>query len=111
MQVNIDWKGQNFGDRISDVQINMKFVKLDKKEYSLASMEIVSLKLGGRSMPNAVIQAQTINGYSVRYCTINHIIKDGHWCNHMTSLCLQGSVGSVLGMWLPRNVSTQGLGP
>lgn len=73
-QVNIDWKGQNFGQngvKISNIQINMKFVT-DNKEYSLESMEIVSMHVDGRPVPSEIVHARTINDYTVKYVHSPH---------------------------------------
>lgn len=67
LRVNIDWKNANFGDRvkISSIQIHMEFQRV-KKEYMLRSMELKSLRVGGREQAGAVVSARTVYDYTVK---------------------------------------------
>merc|ERR1712038_569080 len=66
LQVNLDWKAQNFGDtmKISRIIITMKFVK-EKKEYSLTSLRIPQLELEGKQVTPNPLQVRTKYGYKV----------------------------------------------
>merc|ERR1719450_1435740 len=61
--VNLDWKGQAFGQAphtISDIRIKMKFAK-EKNEYFLTRLEIEGSGLGG----DGEISTETTNQYTI----------------------------------------------
>jgi len=69
LQVNLDWKDQDFGSgpvKISKIMIKMKFVR-KKDEYHLASLTVPMMEMNGRdAVPSSPFAVTTNYGYKVK---------------------------------------------